>query len=191
MTTFYTRPGDYAGQARRAAINQASTRVVVDERLDHQLLRAVAQGGQRQRFVIDMIRQGYAENADRAREHQTRRRLLARQAFQQVVAGLEIGLPATFVVARRRATGHRCEMKHGIERLLEQGGEQRRVGQSAAHRPHARVFKAGQREVDRDQFRDVGIGRERLDQRGTDKTPGAGDCDTQTPLPAVFGCPNP
>ena len=180
MPALDPRPGDDSRQTGRAPVDEPAPREIVDERLDHQLLRAVTHRRQRQCLVVDALGQRHAEYADAARENEFRRATLPRKPFEQSPARFEIDPPAQFVVARRGAARNGGEVEYAIEWRCEQFRLQRRIGQAAEARNHARVLEIRKREIDRLDAFDGRVAKGRqsrpqqsADQRRPDKSPGA------------------
>ena len=116
------RPRQYAGKAQREAVDQSGARIVCDQVLAHQLVRAVAPAGRGQGVVIDHRRQRRPEHPDRAGIDQPQRCRLRRHGIEQGDGGVQVDSLAELEVRRLHA-GDGGEMEHAVERTAGQPGQ--------------------------------------------------------------------
>ena len=116
-------PGRTVTVIRRAAaaVDEALARVVGDQVLAHQLVRAVAGLRRRQRVVAHQRRHRRgrvgAEHRDRAGEHEPRGRALPARAqrVEQRARAVEVGAQAELEVGLALARYRRREVEHAVE----------------------------------------------------------------------------
>ena len=115
-------------QPGRATVDVTLARVVGQQVLADQLLRAIGRLGRRQRGVADQRGQRHGrvrpEHRDRTGEHQSRRRAacshVGAQRIEQRTRAVEVGAQAKIEIGLALARHRRREMKHPVERLFPQ-----------------------------------------------------------------------
>ena len=106
------RPHGDGRQAQAAAVDEALARHVVDEILADRLLRAVRRLRRQRRVVGHRIGQRSAEDGERAREHELRRRGEPAAALEQQARRVEVDAHADVEVGLGLAAHDRGEMEH-------------------------------------------------------------------------------